>query len=95
MKMGKLGWVEARPNRDSLSIFFAKDKSLIDFTVSFECLSLLDVNSRYHQIFMHPNDKEKKSFINDTGTSCYKTMPLSLKNDEATYQHIINKVFKN
>jgi len=44
---------------------------------------------------MHPPDQEKTSFIIEKGTYCYKIMPFRLKNAEATYQRMVNKVFKD
>jgi hypothetical protein len=44
---------------------------------------------------MHPDDEEKIVFITDQGIFCYRTMPFILKNVGATYQKMVNKVFKN
>lgn len=43
---------------------------------------------------MAPEDKEKIAFITDCGLFCYRIMPLSLENAGATYQRLVNKVFK-
>ncbi|CAL2271747.1 unnamed protein product [Prunus armeniaca] len=43
---------------------------------------------------MHENDKAKISFIIQRGTYCYKVMPSRLKNAGATYQRLVNKIFK-
>ena len=43
---------------------------------------------------MHPRDKDKTSFITDQGTYCYKVMPFGLKNAGATYQQLINLMFR-
>jgi len=42
---------------------------------------------------MHPDDREKTSFITDRGTYCYKVMPFGLKNAGATYQRLVNRMF--
>ena len=43
---------------------------------------------------MHEADQEKTSFVTSQGLFCYKVMPFSLKNASATYQRIMNKMFK-
>jgi hypothetical protein len=44
---------------------------------------------------MHPVNEEKMSFITEKGTYCYRAMPFSLKNAGATYQRMVDKVFKH
>lgn len=44
---------------------------------------------------MHLSDSEKTTFITEKGTYCYRVMPFGLKNVEATYQRMVNKVFKD
>ena len=43
---------------------------------------------------MHPSDQDKTSFITRQGLYCYKVMPFRLKNAGATYQCMVNKLFK-
>jgi hypothetical protein len=43
---------------------------------------------------MHPEDQEKTTFITDRGLYYYKVMPFGLKNAEATYQRLVNKIFQ-
>ena len=43
---------------------------------------------------MHPSDIEKTSFITERRLYCYNVIPLKLKNAEATYQRLVNKIFK-
>ncbi|KAI5311806.1 hypothetical protein L3X38_040979 [Prunus dulcis] len=54
----------------------------------------MDAYSGYNQIMMHEDDKAKTSFIIERGTYCYKVMPFRLKNARATYQRLVNKIFK-
>lgn len=43
---------------------------------------------------MYKEDEEKTSFITEMGTFCYTVMPFGLKNAEATFQRLVDKVFK-
>lgn len=43
---------------------------------------------------MHESNQENTSFITDRG-HYYKVMPLGLKNASATYQCLVNTMFKN
>ena len=43
---------------------------------------------------MDPSDQEKTSFVIGQGTYCYQVMPFGLKNAEATYQRLVNKMFQ-
>jgi len=74
---------------------FPKIDQLVDFMTSFEYLSSLHTNLRYHQIYMHPNNEEITGFITDQGIFCYQAMPFDLKNIGVTSQQIMNKVFNN
>ena len=55
----------------------------------------MDTFSEYNQIRMISEDKDKTIFITDRGLFYYRIMPFSLKNAGATYQHLVNKIFKN
>ncbi|XP_024004820.1 uncharacterized protein LOC112081977 [Eutrema salsugineum] len=66
---------------------------LVEATAGNKLLSFMDAFSGYNQILMHPQDREKTSFITDRGIYCYKVMPFGLKNAGATYQRLVNRMF--
>lgn len=67
---------------------------LINVTAGHKLLSLLDAYSEYNHIRMDPEDQEKISFITEKRTYCYNVMPFGLKNAGATYQKLVNTMFK-
>ncbi|KAI5317143.1 hypothetical protein L3X38_036850 [Prunus dulcis] len=67
---------------------------LVDSTSGNQLLSFMDAYSGYNQIMMYDDDKAKTSFIIERGTYYYKVMPFGLKNAGATYQRLVNKIFK-
>ena len=67
---------------------------LVDATLSHELLTFMDAFSDYNQIRMAPEDEEKTTFITNRGLYCYRIMPFDLKNTGATYQRLVNKIFK-
>ena len=66
----------------------------MDVTSEHQLLSFLDAYSRYNQIPIHFSYQEHTSFITDCGLYCHKVMPLGLKNAGATYQRLVNMMFK-
>ena len=74
---------------------FPQIDRLVDDTSGYAMLSFLDVFSGYHQISMYPPNIEKIVFITEKGTYCYQMMPFGLKNVGATYQRMVNMVFKD
>ena len=54
----------------------------------------MDAFSGYNQIKMVKEDQEKTAFITSQGLYCYKVMPFGLKNAGATYQRLVNKMFR-
>ncbi|XP_059669890.1 uncharacterized protein LOC132315551 [Cornus florida] len=68
---------------------------LVEGTAGHELLSFMDAYSGYNQISMHTPDRDKTSFITDRGLYCYKVMPFGLKNAGATYQRLVNLMFKD
>ena len=67
---------------------------IIDATAGHELLSFMDAFSGYNQISMDSDDQEKTSFVTGQGTYCYRVMPFGLKNAEATYQRLVNRMFQ-
>ena len=43
---------------------------------------------------MDEQDEESTAFITNMGLFCYRVMPFGLKNAGATYQRLVNKIFK-
>ncbi|KAL0405074.1 UNVERIFIED_CONTAM: Polyprotein P3 [Sesamum radiatum] len=68
---------------------------LVDSTAGYELFSMMDAYQGYHQIFMAEEDRIKMSFITDQGIYCYNVMPFGLKNAGATYQRLVNQMFKD
>ena len=54
----------------------------------------MDAFSGYNQISIDPDDQEKTSFVTGQGTYCYRVMPFGLKNARATYQRLVNRMFR-
>ena len=66
---------------------------LVDSTVGHKLLTFMNAFSRYNQIKLAEEDQEKTAFIISQGLYCYKIMPFGLKNANATYQRLVNKMF--
>ncbi|CAA0831777.1 Unknown protein, partial [Striga hermonthica] len=67
---------------------------LVDSTAGCELLSLMDASQGYHQISLAREDWKRVSFVTSQGTYCYVVMPFGLKNAGATYQRLVDKIFK-
>ncbi|XP_050222522.1 uncharacterized protein LOC126672613 [Mercurialis annua] len=68
---------------------------LVDSIIGHAIYSLAFTAQGYHQIPMKQEDQEKTSFITDGGTYFYTATPFGLKNGGATYQRLINFMFKD
>ena len=68
---------------------------LVDSTAGHRLLTFMNTFSSYNQIMMDEDDQKKTSFITSQGLFYYKVMPFGLKNAEATYQRLMNKMFHN
>ena len=43
---------------------------------------------------MVEENQEKTAFVTSQGLHCYRVMPFELKNAGATYQRLVNQMFK-
>lgn len=66
----------------------------VGFMTGCEMLSMMDAYQGYHQIALHEADQPKLIFFTSIGTYCYKVMPFGLKNTGATYQRLVDAMFK-
>ena len=71
-----------------------KIDKLVDATARHALLCFMNAFSGYHQIPLCSDNQEKTVIITDCGLHCYKMMPFGLKNAGATYQCLVNKLFK-
>ena len=67
---------------------------LVDGAAGHKILSFLDAYSGYNQISMHHSDRGKTAFTTDDANYFYKVMSFDLKNAGATYQRLMDKIFK-
>ena len=67
---------------------------LVDSTVGHKLLSFMDAFSGHNQIRMDEADQEKTSFVTSQGLFCYEVMPFGLKSAGATYQRLVNHIFR-
>ena len=67
---------------------------LVDSTAGHKLLSFMDAFSGYNQIRMDEADQEKTSIVTSQGLFCYEVMSFGLKNVRATYQRLVNHMFR-
>ena len=67
---------------------------LVDSIAGHKLLSFMDAFSRYNQIRTDEADQEKTSFVTSQGLFYYEVMPFGLKNTGATYQRLVNHMFR-
>ncbi|GJZ64543.1 reverse transcriptase domain-containing protein [Tanacetum coccineum] len=65
----------------------------IESLTGFHLKCFLDAYKGYHQIQMVEGDEDKTTFFVGEGVFCYRKMPFGLKNERATYQRLVDKVF--
>jgi len=54
----------------------------------------MDGFSEYNQIKIYPDDEKHISFRMLLGVYCHTVMPFGLKNAGATYQPVMNAIFR-
>ena len=69
--------------------------AVVDSAMGYEILCFLNTFKGYHQIGMSEEDQKKTAFFTDQGVYCYTTITFGLKNARATYQLLVNRVFKS
>ena len=67
---------------------------LVDSIAGHKLLMFIDAFLGYNQIKMAEEDQEKTTFFTSQGLYCYKIMPFRLKNARATYQRLVNRIFR-
>jgi len=68
---------------------------LVDEAADNKVLSFLDAYFGYNQIQMVATDMNKTTFITNDANYFCKVMPFGLKNANATYQRLMDKVFSH
>ena len=79
--------------KDSFSL--PRIDQLVDATVSHKLLSFMNAYSGYNQILMYDIDHEHTLFSIYIGMYCYKVKSFGLMNVGATYQRLVNMMFKD
>ena len=68
---------------------------LVDAIVGHKLLSFMDAYSGYNQSPVYNFDQEHTSFITNRGMYYYKVMSFGSLNEWATYQRLVNMMFRD
>ena len=69
-------------------------QEMLNALLGSQWFSTLDLASGYWQVMMDPKDKEKTAFITKYGTYEFNVMPFELCNAPATFQRLMDRVYK-
>ncbi|GKV06462.1 hypothetical protein SLEP1_g18360 [Rubroshorea leprosula] len=69
-------------------------EKLVERAAGHEWMSFFDASSGYHQVQLLLDDQEKTAFYAGDAIYCYVMMPFGLKNVGATYQKLVQIIFK-
>ncbi|GKV45813.1 hypothetical protein SLEP1_g52858 [Rubroshorea leprosula] len=69
-------------------------EKLVERAAGHARMSFLDASSGYHQVQLLLDDQEKTAFYAGDAIYCYVMMPFGLKNAGATYQKLVQIIFK-
>ena len=76
------------------SFLLPRIDQLVDSIDGHKLLTFMDAFSGYNQMLMAEEDQEKTAFVTSQRLYCYRVMPFGLKNVGATYQRLVNQIFK-
>ena len=66
---------------------------LFDRTAGAQFFSVIDLRNGFHQIAIHPDDREKTAFRTRMGHYEYMVLPMGLCNAPGTFMQLMNTVF--
>jgi hypothetical protein len=72
---------------------FPNMEFLLQQVIGSDCMYMLDGFSRYNQVLVAEEDREKTTFITPWETYAYARIPFGLKNDGATFQRDMGHAF--
>lgn len=67
---------------------------LVDNLARYQLISFMDAYLGYNQIPMYGSDRIKTTFLTKHSNYQYNVTPFGLKNSNATYQGMMNKIFQ-